>query len=75
MNYHTELNEVIKIDVYNREITSSKGTDLINYISSDTNLEAFFYDLGKNHIKFNNYNAEENLIAHTEYSNLYIEVL
>lgn len=75
LNYHTELDEIIKIDVYNREITSSKGVDLINFISSDTNLETFFYDLGKNHIKFNNYNTGENLIAYTEYSNLYIEVL
>jgi hypothetical protein len=75
LNYHTTLNEVIKIDIYNREIISSLGTNLINYISSDTDLEAFFYDLGVNHIKFNNYNVEEVLTAYTEYSNLWIEVL
>jgi phage-related protein len=78
LNYHTSYGEVIKIDVFNREITSILNgveTSLINYISDDTNLENFFFDLGVNHIKFNNYNVEEVLIAYTEYSNLWIEVV
>lgn len=79
--YSSGPDEVVKIDIANRKITSDKPTasnnygNLINYISYDTFLNAFWLNLGINSIEVLNHNERESINAICEFSNRYIEAV
>ena len=73
LNYAMATNEVIKIDLPNRAITSNVNGDITNYISSDTVLGDFILQLGNNEIEIES--TDNNIFAVIEYSNKYVSVV
>lgn len=73
LNYQAHENEEITIDVPNRKIYNSEGTDLISKISDDTFLDGFLLLPGENDIEAVNSGVNTTLTVICEYSNLYRE--
>lgn len=78
LNYDARIGEEIVIDVENRSIEGNYNgvtTNLINYISTDTYLNKFWLEPGKNEISITNFNADNSITVACKYSNRYIEAV
>ena len=73
LNYAPEESEEIIIDTANRTITSNINGDITRYKDKYSLLGDFKLIKGNNVVKFLNANPSQALVAHAEYSNLYIE--
>lgn len=56
-----------------RYISSSLGTNLLNFRSEDCSLAEFYFDCGKNRLIINNLSEGNSLTAYISYNNHYIE--
>ncbi len=72
LNYTIALDELITIDLPNREIISNINGDITNYISDDTELSAFKLALGTNHISVATGTDTTALTCAVEYKNNYV---
>lgn len=75
LNYQPSAGEEITIDVPNRKIYNSYGTNLISKISDDTFLDGFVLLPGENDIEALNYNTNTTLTVICEFSNKYKEAV
>lgn len=72
LNISLQSGDIIVFDIKNRNITKN-GNDVIQYISADTFIDGFYFEVGENDLQIYSSSAVLNFTAEIITSNLYVE--